>query len=879
MLSSDQNSELLFNGSIYSLNCQEICAEYLASVQDQQVVKDTKNALVRYFIPSVEGPVPSAKKHKPIQFGEVQAAFEYLKTVSLEKLGNSPDVALERLTQLNSSAAQSERVRRNLRALVDWARERNYLPPPHNPIPQGICDHIKIGKFQDLNLKPAHARQILEEYLKQVEEHTIKTDTINAVVRFFVPGCGGPLPVHERTSDSERQASLQYLEKIPLEYLNKADAIATAVLKALGLTREHGWRIRHALRDLLNWARHEQYLPEPRSLAPWGGHLLPDALLNLEVGEKQWSAFESYQNYSQFLEESDKQVEIASLQTVVIRYFIPACGGPLPTHKRLTSTELQAGLDYLHKISHEQLQNATETVNQEFERLNISLSIRRSLRSRLKGWVNWFMKQEEPQANDKKQVVKPEFNTFYTNGVRRPRKKPGAKLYKNHCPVHALGAQQFPDDYINPYLQQQIDNYAGWRQFNDVTRGSLKTENEQILQLLGWLHRYEHVPLDKLCFESMITNCPLLFYLAAYTSREEYYYQKEVGIQKAHSQAVHDLQRVQRYLDFLGDNPGSLNRRLFIVITIAKFLYRDTLGTYEFPEARDIPVLRRLLDLQANLSRKARRTPKVLSYQETSVSWEEAIKAMEKQRQRADQIILYFKNESRPKGYQEKRRSDASLAEDLQEFLSIAFCLILPSRPRTFYELRMGTTLQEGLVKKRGFLSVEKLKAQGMWEQYKDAVKFYINHGPEDSKTGKYMPPVLLENGGWWAEITNLSFGDACLYDYIRRWLHWGRTINGEVNHDFFFRQYRGVDPIKGGAWNRRIKSIFERWTGVPVPPKNIRPMFTVQFPDYVESGALLLEHTEQMHRNTYDMRHSLEKMQPVMDANRDFIQGILDIE
>ena len=92
--------------------------------------------------------------------------------------------------------------------------------------------------------------------------------------------------------------------------------------------------------------------------------------------------------------------------------------------------------------------------------------------------------------------------------------------------------------------------------------------------------------------------------------------------------------------------------------------------------------------------------------------------------------------------------------------MSIAFCLIIPSRSRTFYDLRIGETFKEGILTERKFLDIQALKNRDDWEQCREEIRFYIHHTGKDFKTGKSMSPVLLENGGWWAEIPNISFGE-----------------------------------------------------------------------------------------------------------------------
>lgn len=864
------------------LNPQEICVEYLATLEKKQTINDTKNALIRYFVSSVGGPTVSAAKRRPVTPEEAETAFKSLKQISLEQLANAPDWALKTLEERDTSLAQKERVRRDLRNLVDWAREKEYLPPPHNPIPKGICDRIELGRFEKLNLKPATALNIYHRYLKQLPDREAINDTSNGMIRYFVPATGGPLPFHKPALNTEVEAALKHLERVPLEYLNEAHLIVISVLQALDMSETQRTRICSTLRDMVHWAREQGYLPDPHSIAPWGGEYTPTALPSsvievLEVEEKEQTADDIYSSYCQYLQANNRKANIPSLQSIIIRYLIPACSGIASPGKRASHEEIQATTNYLKQISLEQLYNAVELVELQFEKLGIESSKRYTPRSRVKSWIDWTDKQGYFNKIKQAQEPQPVFNTFYTNGVQRQKKKPGIELHQKRCPTHALCGKQFPDDYINPYLQHQIENYKAWRLLNDICLGTIKTEEEQILQILGWLHRYESISLNELSFERIIAKSKLVIWIKDYPNYIDYLSSKEKYIQEARQEANLDMQRVQRYVDFVGKHPESQKKRVSLIIAMGKFLYRDVIDTEDFPVGRDIPIIRRLLNLQADIAKKGKTIPQSVSYHKTSTPWEKAVMAMEEQRRRAEQVFISIKCPGRKKGYYDKQRPNTALANELQRFLSIAFCILVPSRPRTFYDLRIGETFKEGILTDTNFLSVAEMKNKGIWDTEKDRINFYIHHNAEDYKPGKSMAPVLINHDGWWAELPNIEFdGNKCLYDYIRRWLTWGRAIHGSVNHNYFFRHAFSPTPINGGDWANRIKTMFEAWAGTPVPPSSVRKMFASQFPDEREAAALLLQHSEKMHTTNYDMRHSINKMQPVMTANQQFIAHTL---
>lgn len=52
--------------------------------------------------------------------------------------------------------------------------------------------------------------------------------------------------------------------------------------------------------------------------------------------------------------------------------------------------------------------------------------------------------------------------------------------------------------------------------------------------------------------------------------------------------------------------------------------------------------------------------------------------------------------------------------------------------------------------------------------------------------------------------------------------------------------------------------------------------MFVTRYPEYKESGAFLLQHSEQTHDTDYNMRQTVERIKPVMDANTKFIISVL---
>lgn len=227
---------------------------------------------------------------------------------------------------------------------------------------------------------------------------------------------------------------------------------------------------------------------------------------------------------------------------------------------------------------------------------------------------------------------------------------------------------------------------------------------------MGWLHRYEGVSLEDLCFEKLISVCQLKFRIKDYKDFEAFRFAEESGKQAAYDIADDDIERVHRYLAFTGGKAASQQKRVSVIIAMAKFLYRDILGTDEFPVPQNIPILRRLLILQSQLKDESDRQPATVKYHEKSVTWSQVVYVMEMQRRRAEQNTIYIKSSVAKLGYIEKKRPDRAMAQQLQRLLSIALSVIFPSRSRTFYELEIGKTFKEGHLYSNGFMPADELR-------------------------------------------------------------------------------------------------------------------------------------------------------------------------
>ncbi|MBD2114934.1 MULTISPECIES: hypothetical protein [Cyanophyceae] len=855
------------------MQAKTLCTRYYKHLDEQDEASemhDFRNALFRYAVPGMGGPCPLANKRTKLSNQDVDAGLSFLANMKAEELNRIPEVLSPIFESNNTSQAQQERVRRNLRGLIDWGRQQGSLPIPENLIPLDLCSDIPVGPLSSQELTYS-TRQIVEIYLQPLDEQ-IRKSALYAIVQYFVPGCGGPVPLHNPLRVDEIEAGLTYLEQVPLEYLQEALTIATRVLRIYERSEAQETRVRRLLRALLNSVREHGYLPfpEPEAKPEYPNSTEPPAPTGEMVYPRHAATtLEAFAEYTLTLDAK----QASFFKSIIVRYIVPALGGPHISGQRATAEDFQLALDFLETVEMNNNQHLLQIFADYLASISITDRSKKTYISKVNSWLEWAIAEGFFGYIAKAEIT---LRTFRDRPVEKKASPSGLKLSQEQAPVHQLGAKRFPNDYTNDRLAQQILDYSNHRANKPgkkVTPGALKGEVEKIRQYMGWLHRYEGVSLEDLCFEALISVCQLKFRLRDFDNFEAFRFAEESGKQQAYDTADNDIKRIHRYLDFTGGKAASQQKRVSVAIAMAKFLYRDVLGTDEFPVPQNIPILLRLLNLQAQLKDESDRQPATVNYHEKSVHWSQVIYAMEMQRWRVEQDTIYIRSSAAKLGYTEKTRPERAMAQELQRFLSIAFSVIFPSRSRTFYELEIGKTFKEGYLYSNGFIPADELRANGK----ADEIRFYVHHGVDDYKTGSSMPTVLLNNDGFWVELPNLQFGNKDLYGYVRQWLDWGRSARGPVNHNYFFRMARSTRPVPGPkSWAERIKWMIEWWTGVDVPPANLRKMFTGQFPEYRESAALLLQHSEDRHKYDYDLRTSVEKMAPVVEANVDFINQTL---
>jgi hypothetical protein len=219
-------------------------------------------------------------------------------------------------------------------------------------------------------------------------------------------------------------------------------------------------------------------------------------------------------------------------------------------------------------------------------------------------------------------------------------------------------------------------------------------------------------------------------------------------------------------------------------------------------------------------------------------------------------------------GKYQRKRSLLSQAKSLQRFVLLGlFVLVPPSRQRVVRERELGRTLKYGIFEHGRFIPFEKMANPS-------EAKYYVHLQPEDYKTGDSY-------GEWLGEFPNTEFPDGSkFYDYLNRWLFQGyQDVNGEWHGMRELIAAPGVKTVfvrdnAGKSYTmtemaRKIRSIFIRWTRVPITPHDLRHLYrtyiddpaTGATPEEKESAAYWMRHSSQMAAKTYSHLNNEQKL------------------
>jgi hypothetical protein len=418
--------------------------------------------------------------------------------------------------------------------------------------------------------------------------------------------------------------------------------------------------------------------------------------------QKPASLFEVLAAYEQALQVAEPShkanATIAQLQTALLRYTLPGWGFSPPSGQRLKAAEVEAGLEHLKQVPLEQLPQASEIQEQQFEALRVPGNSRRNYRLALNKMIDWCRKQdwypgssaEQHKVSPRQRASKGSAQTVRLTSRRNPNQ-------------YGLGAVE--GDVMPEKLTKELDEFYGFlvnpdlRPIGDKAVGTSTADQylQWVLLFLGWLHRTRKAPLAQLSLKADGEFKPIK------TAQDP---------QAAHSRATAAAQRtmdlIQDYLDWLqtdpkvtspeqpgrgSQSPHTVSKILVAVVAVAKFLYRCETDYPKVKRYQDIPVIELLRQKQREIIVVIGDHTSVSDESKKKLQWSEFLTLVETLRQECTPRLLQNPQPTTQKQSLGAVRPIRAIAQSYQRFLLAAFLAYLPpQRQRVYRNLQILRT-------------------------------------------------------------------------------------------------------------------------------------------------------------------------------------------
>lgn len=578
------------------------------------------------------------------------------------------------------------------------------------------------------------------------------------------------------------------------------------------------------------------------------------------------SFYQVVERYSTDAANHNKLKAAQEFQSLMIRYIVPCWGGNKPKGARATAKEINQSLDFLKTIPSTRIEELESTAYKAWEEEGLSKERIRKFRYNLNQFLEFAQKGKYYQVSTSRSI--PPYIPIHASPGEARADWHGCRAEhgKTKKPPYALGAKCFKDDYFNRKLKTDLEDYEKYRA--SFTRPkTVKEEMVKIKQMLGWIHRFYGISLKNLRLFSLIQYSQLTTSLSECGGDWQKFLLRKLELKEfAKEDAQKNMTMINAYMDFLDNHtPFSKITYLDVLLSIARFTYRQEIGSDDFPEDKDIPIIRNISKLKLELRKQAAQQEPPVPHEAKSVPWEVALKVLEKLRLLYEQKYTFDRHTQK---LTTNKRTIYALATDLQNFLSVAITMARPPlRSSNYCDLEMGRSLLYGLYDNGRFIPRDELSDPSLG-------KWYIYIIESKSKIKKeYL-----------GEILNLEFPDGkTLYGYINEWLNWGRESHGKVKHNFFFRGCANLQPIDYNEWRNRFVYAFNRHANVPVTPHELRKMYVTfmkrkQANEAILDGAAIAQqHTRRTQSLHYDKLSYWEKMLPALEFHRIQMQEIMD--
>jgi integrase len=512
---------------------------------------------------------------------------------------------------------------------------------------------------------------------------------------------------------------------------------------------------------------------------------------------------------------------------------------PFPEGKKLTSVESKAAWKLMEKIPTHELKNALSYQDEVFTTLNCTLSIRRTYRMHLSKFILWNQQQSwwksgvlATKKDREKRCPKMRNTRSFRKDNPRVTERQVTLGFPNF--QYALKLSE-----ILPDLQQELDRFF---KFQTASVGNCNRQDQALRpisamahvqtakRMLGWLHRYQGIPLEKLSLKKLV----------AYSGLTPKGKRDEAG-----RDAVIEL--IDSHLEWLRESryvsPNTEFKAVQCLVGVAKFLYhkaskrrsRHQVGGKQVGY-KDIPIIEELRQFGGNIRVRINQTPRRSDESKKWLDWPVFLACGRR-----------LVEECGERSACGQKRPLKAIAKSHQIALIFMLFSAFPDRSRTLRELELGRTI---------------FNRDGKW---------LIEHSAGDFKTDD----SFCKNGQ--KRVIELP---ESLYSFLTEWLEkWRPILNPK--HGYFFTKANG-DPLNASALNGYFCTRSYRLTGQLFTPHMVRDSIVTHLKlsgaeDRVLTAlAELMAHSQKTQAQIYDRRTLSQKVAPALEALQSLSAGIL---
>lgn len=593
---------------------------------------------------------------------------------------------------------------------------------------------------------------------------------------------------------------------------------------------------------------------------------------------------ELFERYQDDYRSSDSgKSAIANIQVMLVRFLVPALGGPYSGKARSSAAEVEVALTYLQTIRFARLPETVGLLERTFLKQGLSAKQCRNPRLYLKklltfaeqkGWIHF-------QGDEWVVPVERELYSFYKpDGKRRTYSNEVRVTNKVQKAPYRLGALKgdYPtgakDLLANKTLTDQL---AAFEQYflNEQGLREVTVEKDilNIQKILGWLIRFKspHLSLAELRLEHIIPVVPLRLRLKDFRDadggldRDAFLLARVLAREDAKEIADLVCQLLDEFLNFFSEVPSSRAQMIKSATNLAKFLNKDQTDPDDDNDFGDIPVIQRLRVRHRREMKRSQDCPNVVPYESKSIPWLRVLDVLRCLKKEADLSHFCHKDKSVKQGYRWRNRTPFAIARSMQKFLMLALLVLLPpDRQRSLRELQIGQ-----LPEKKGLFLLHGIFDQGIFvpaERMADPSQAQWLLHQNDYKTSRYY-------GEFRAQIQNYQLGDKFFYDYIHAWVNEYRQ-HYDPQHNYLFTRSNG-EPLTDSRFSQIIREIFIKFTGVPVTPQVLRHIYATYLDEQNadsavrRAAAIWMKHDESMQGGWYNHSSIEHRLKPVHAFNQ----------